>query len=53
MNYSRTPTTVCTLLATALLAIAQTPTPRAAAPPAPPADVWDQTPTPRTAVPKW
>src|SRR5450759_4285328 len=49
MNYSRTLTPVCSLLATALLAFAQTPAPRApAAPPAPP-DAWEQTPvaTPR------
>jgi hypothetical protein len=43
MNYSRTLTPVCSLLATALLAFAQTPPPAAPAPPAPP-DVWVQTP---------
>jgi hypothetical protein len=53
MNYSRTLTPICCLLATALLAFAQTPkpapAPRAAAapiapmPPMPP-DAWDQTP---------
>jgi hypothetical protein len=49
MNFSRTLTPVCSLLATALLAFAQNPTPRAAAaplPPPPPADVWEQTPAP-------
>jgi HEAT repeats len=44
MNNSRTLTPVCSLLATALLAFAQTPPPRAAAP-APP-DAWEQTPAP-------
>jgi HEAT repeats len=45
MNYSRTLTPICCLLATALLAFAQTPTPRAAAAPPPP-DAWEQTPAP-------
>ncbi len=43
MDYSRTLTPVCSLLATALLAFAQTPPPPAAAPPAPPAAL-EQTP---------
>jgi HEAT repeats len=45
MNYSRTLTPVCSLLATALLALAQTPPPRAATAPMPP-DAWEQTPAP-------
>ena len=49
MNYSRTLTPVCSLLATALLAFAQTPTPRAAAAPPAPPDAWEQTPTPAPA----
>jgi hypothetical protein len=52
MNFSRTLTPVCSLLATALLAFAQNPTPRAAAaplPPPPPAAVWAQTPAPAAA----
>src|ERR1035437_453181 len=49
MNYSRTLTPVCSLLATALLALAQPPPPRAAAAPMPP-DAWEQTPAPRPAA---
>src|ERR1035437_8089697 len=49
MNSSRTLTPVCSLLATALLALAQTPPPRAAAAPMPP-DAWEQTPAPRPAA---
>ena len=50
MDYSRTLTPVCSLLATALLAFAQT-SPPAAAPPAPPAPpvAWEQTPAPAAA----
>jgi hypothetical protein len=43
MIYSRTLTTICGLLATAVLALAQTPAPKAAAAPAPP-NAWEQTP---------
>src|ERR1035437_1035000 len=49
MNSSRPLTPVCSLLATALLALAQTPPPRAAAAPMPP-DAWEQTPAPRPAA---
>ncbi len=47
MDYSRTLTPVCSLLATAFLAFAQTPPPAAIAP-APPA-AWEQTPAPAAA----
>jgi hypothetical protein len=43
MSYSRTLIPTCSLLATALLAFAQPPTPRAARAPLPP-DAWEQTP---------
>src|SRR5450631_3521243 len=44
MNHSRTLIPVCSLLATALLAFAQTPAPRAAAAPPATPDAWEQTP---------
>ena len=43
MSHSRTLIPICSLLATALLAFAQPPTPRAARAPLPP-DAWEQTP---------
>jgi hypothetical protein len=48
MTYSRTLTPICSLLATAVLGLAQSPAPVAAAAPSPP-DAWERTPTPRAA----
>src|SRR5664280_2861282 len=45
MNYFLTLKPICGLLATALLAFAQTPAPRAVPAPPPP-DAWEQTPAP-------